>query len=166
MDLLIPEIGILVWMLIAAGIVFLILIKWGFPVITKMVDDRKEFIDNSLESAIKANERLANIEIECDQAIESTKAERAKILKETEKYRKKLISEARREAEMEQERMITYAKKVIEREKEEALRSIRFQVAEISLDIAEKVLRKKLSDSKEQTEMIDRLLDDIKISGS
>lgn len=131
-----------------------------------MVDDRKEFIDSSLESANKANERLANIQEECDQAIELTRAERARILKEAAAYRKRLISDARRQAEIEQEKIISYGKKVVEREREEALRSIRLQVAEVSLDIAEKVLRKKLGDSKEQTNMIDRLVDDVKMSGS
>ena len=82
MDLLNPEVGTLIWMLIAAGIVFFILVKWGFPVITDMVDKRNEYIDKSLLAAKQANERLAGIQTECDNLLKETRAEQARILKE------------------------------------------------------------------------------------
>ena len=94
MDLLIPEVGTIIWMLIAAGIVFFILVKWGFPIITRMVDERNEYIDKSLLAAKEANERLAGIQTECDELLKETRAEKARILKEATDRRDEIIAEA------------------------------------------------------------------------
>lgn len=94
MDLLVPEVGTIIWMLIAAGIVFFILAKWGFPVIVNMVDKRNEFIDKSLDAAKQANERLAGIQIECDNLLKETNVAKASILKEATDRRDEIIAEA------------------------------------------------------------------------
>ena len=67
MSLLTPDIGLIFWMLIAFGVVFFVLVKFGWPIITQMVDERKKYIDDSLESARQANEKLAKIQEEYDQ---------------------------------------------------------------------------------------------------
>ena len=162
MDLLIPEVGTLIWMLIAVGIVFFILVKWGFPMITDMVDKRNEFIDKSLDAAKKANERLAGIQTECDELLKETRAEQARILKEATDRRDEIIADAELRAKESGERIISEAREQIRLEKEEALRSLRRQVAEISVEVAEKVVRKQLSSDEEQLSMIDRMIDDIK----
>ena len=145
MDLLIPEVGTLIWMLIAVGIVFFILVKWGFPMITDMVDKRNEYIDKSLDAAKKANERLAGIQNECDELLKETRAE-----------------QARNRAKESGEKIISDAREQIRQEKEEALRSLRRQVAEISVQVAERVVRKQLDSNEEQLSMIDRMIDDVK----
>ena len=162
MDLLIPEVGTLIWMLIAAGIVFFILIKWGFPLITDMVDKRNEYIDKSLIAAKKANERLEGIQTECDALLKETRAEQARILKEASDRRDEIIADAESRAKESGEKIIADAREQIRQEKEEALRSLRRQVAEISVQVAEKVLRKELSADDEQLSMIDRMIDDVK----
>lgn len=162
MDLLIPETGTLVWMLLAAGIVFFILVKWGFPLITGMVDKRNDFIDKSMASAKEANRRLQGIKEECDELLKETKAEKARILKEASDRRDEIVADAEARAREAGEKMIADAREQIRQEKEEALRGLRRQVAELSCQVAEKVVRRELSDEDEQLKMIDRMIDDIK----
>ena len=162
MDLLNPEVGTIIWMLIAAGIVFFILVKWGFPVITDMVDKRNEYIDKSLDAARKANARLDGIQKECDALLKETRAEQARILKEAADRRDEIIADAQTRARESGDKIIADAREQIRQEKEETLRSIRRQVAELSVQVAEKVVRKQLDSSDEQLSMIDRMIDDIK----
>ncbi|MCQ2057168.1 MAG: F0F1 ATP synthase subunit B [Bacteroidaceae bacterium] len=162
MDLLIPEVGTLIWMLIAVGIVFFILVKWGFPMITDMVDKRSDFIDKSLDAAKKAAERLEGIQDECDALLKETRAEKARILKEASDRRDEIIAEAENRAKEAGEKIISDAREQIRQEKEEALRGLRRQVAELSVQVAEKVVMKQLESDEDQLQMIDRLIDDVK----
>ena len=162
MDLLNPEVGTIIWMLIAAGIVFFILVKWGFPVITDMVDKRNEYIDKSLDAAKKANARLDGIQKECDDLLKQTRAEQARILKEASDRRDEIIADAENRAKESGEKLISDAREQIRLEKEEALRSLRRQVAELSVQVAERVVLKELSTDEDQLLLIDRMIDDIK----
>lgn len=162
MDLLIPEVGTLIWMLIAAGIVFFILVKWGFPIITDMVEKRNEYIDKSLDAAKQANERLAGIQTECDNLLKETRTEKARILKEAADRRDEIIADAESRAKEAGDKIIADAREQIRQEKEEALRSLRRQVAELSVQVAEKVVRKELSTDGEQLLLIDRMIDEVK----
>ena len=161
MGLLTPDPGLVFWMIIVFGTVFAILAKYGFPVITKMVDDRKEYIDNSLKAAREANEQLTNVKQEGEKILLNAHEEQARILKEAKETRERIIQEARDHARIEGDRLMEDVKKQIETEKESAIRDIRRQVALLSVGVAEKVMRKELADEKEQSELIDRLLDEI-----
>lgn len=161
MDLLIPDSGLLFWMTIVFIIVFLILWKWGFPVIVKMVNDRKEYIDGSLKKAREANEKLANIQKEGELLLQQAREQQAKILKDASATRDAIVEKAQDKARDEGTRIIADAKTEIQNEKQAAIRDIRNQVAELSVQIAEKILREKLSGDKEQNELIDRLLDEV-----
>lgn len=161
MDLLIPDSGLLFWMTIVFIIVFLILWKWGFPVIVKMVNERKEYIDGSLKKAREANEKLANIQKEGELLLQQAREQQAKILKDASATRDAIVEKAQDKARDEGARIIADAKTEIQNEKQAAIRDIRNQVAELSVQIAEKILREKLSGDKEQNELIDRLLDEV-----
>lgn len=160
MSFLLPEAGLLFWMLVAFGVVFFILYKYGFPVITSMVDERKKYIDEALENAKLANEKLAGIEEQSRQILEKANAEQVNILREAVVARDNLIKEAQAKAEMESTKILTIAKEQIKQEKEEALRDIRAQVAELSISIAEKVIRKELANDKEHEVFMNSLLDE------
>lgn len=160
MSFLLPEAGLLFWMLIAFGVVFFILYKYGFPVITSMVDERKKFIDDALNNAKIANEKLAGIEEQSKSILEKANAEQVKILREAVAIRDSLIKEAQEKAEAESTKMIAVAREQIAQEKEEALREIRAQVADLSIAIAEKIIRKELSDEKKHDAFMDSLLDE------
>ena len=161
MDLLIPDSGLLFWMTLVFVIVFLILWKWGFPAIVKMVNDRKAYIDGSLKKAREANEKLANIQKEGELLLQQAREQQSKILKEASDTRDAIVEKAQDKARDEGARIISDAKAEIQNEKQAAIRDIRNQVAELSVQIAEKILRQKLSGDKEQNELIDRLLDEV-----
>ena len=164
MSLLVPDSGLLFWMLLSFGIVFFVLAKYGFPVIIKMVNERKEYIDRSLEVAKEANEQLANLKAEGETIMAKAHEEQARILNEAAATRDRIIKEAKEQARIEGDKMMEEVKRQIQAEKEDAIRDIRRQVAVLSVDIAEKVLRKNLDDENKQTEMIDRLLDELTVS--
>jgi F-type H+-transporting ATPase subunit b len=160
MSLLLPEAGLLFWMLLAFGVVFFVLYKYGFPVITSMIDERKKFIDEALDNAKLANARLAGIEEQGRLILEKANDEQVKILREAVAARDKIIKEAQEKAESEGARMLAEAREQIRQEKEDALREIRAQVAELSIAIAEMVIRKELSDDKAHDAYMDSLLDE------
>ena len=166
MSLLLPDSGLLFWMFLSFGIVAFILVKFGFPVIIKMVEDRKEYIDNSLSVAKQAHEELANVKTEGEAIVDNARREQVKIMNEAAQTRDLLIKDAKEKASLEAVKLVEEARKQILIEKEDAIRDIRRQVAELSVDIAEKVLRGQLEKKEEQMDMINRLLDEINISKS
>ncbi len=166
MSLLLPDSGLLFWMFLSFGIVAFILAKFGFPVIIKMVEDRKAFIDESLLSAQKAYDDLAKVKDESLLILDNARKEHVKILNEASQSKEMLIKDAKEKASLEAAKLIEDARKQILMEKDDAIRDIRRQVAELSVDIAEKVLRGQLEKKTEQMDMINRLLDEINVSKS
>ena len=148
-------------MLLTFGVVFVILAKYGFPVITKMVEERKAYIDRSMEVARQANEQLAKLKKESEALIAAANKEQGRILREAMHERDKIIVEARKQAEAAAQKELDDVRMQIKQEKEEAIRDIRRQVAVLSVDIAEKVIRKNLGQKQEQMDMIDRMLDEM-----
>lgn len=161
MSLLVPETGLLFWMILSFGVVFFILAKFGFPVIIKMVESRKVYIDQSLEAAREAHELLANVKSESENLIAEANKEQGRILKQAMGEREKLIDDARKQAEETARKELDAAKKQLQIEKDEAIREIRRQVAVLAVDISEKIIRNNLDDKHSQMDMIDRMLDEI-----
>ena len=161
MDLLIPSTGLLFWMSLTFLVVLFILWKWGFPVITTMVKERQAFIDESLKKAHEANERLANIQKEGESILQEAREKQAQILKEAAETRDAIVEQAQTKARSEGARLLDEAKATIEQEKKAAIADIRQQVATLSVQIAEKVLKQNLKDDKSQMDLIDRMLNDV-----
>lgn len=161
MSLLLPDTGLIFWTLVVFGIVFIILAKYGFPVIVKMVEGRKTYIDQSLEVARQANAQLLQLKAEGNAIIAAANKEQGRIMKEAMQERDKIIHEARSQATIAGQKELDEAKLQIQKEKEDAIRDIRRQVAILSVDIAEKVIRKNLNETDEQMDMIDRMLDEV-----
>ena len=164
MDLLIPSTGLLFWMALTFFVVLFILWKFGFPVITQMVAERKTFIDDSLRKAHEANERLANLQKEGESILQEAREKQTQILKEAAQTRDAIVEKAQEKAREEGSRLINDAKAEIEQEKKAAIADIRKQVAELSVEIAEKVLREKLKGNQAQMDLIDRMLNDVSIN--
>lgn len=156
-----PDFGLLFWMFITFLVVLVVVGKFGFPAIVKMVEERKAYIDESLNKAREANDKLANIQAESEQILKKAREQQAQILKEAMATRDNIVKDAQIKAQVEGQRILDEAKDLIRVEKENALKDIREQVADLSIQIAEKMLRKELKKSSEQTEMIDRLLNEI-----
>ena len=166
MNILMPDSGLLFWMTISFGIVVLILVKFGFPIILKMLAERKNYIDESLLMADKARTELETVKAHGELIIENAKKEYKKIMNDAVLLKKSLIEEAKAKANIENQKLIEEARVQILHEKNEAIRDIRRQVAFLSVDIAEKVLREKLNPKPEQQALLKRLIDDITFSES
>lgn len=142
-------------------IVFLILWKFGFPAIVKMIDERKAYIDESLRKAKEANDKLQNIQKEGEAMLQEARDKQAAILREVASTRDAIVEKAQAKANDEGARILAEAKAEIDNQKQAAIRDIRTQVAELSVQIAEKILREKLAASDKQNALIDKLLDEV-----
>jgi F-type H+-transporting ATPase subunit b len=160
-SILTPDLGLLFWMLIAFLVVFFVLAKYGFPAIINMVDERKRYIDESLQKAHEASERLENIKQEGEAILQEAREKQAQMLKEAAETRDAIVEKAQEKAREESARLLNDAKVEIEQQKQAAIADIREQVATLSVEIAEKVLKQNLKDDKSQMDLIDRMLDDV-----
>lgn len=161
MSLITPDFGLIVWMTLIFGIVFFVLAKWGFPVITGSVEKRAARINDSIKAAREAEERLRGLAEERSRMIEETRREQSRILKEAAASRDSIIEQAKEQARKEASVVLEQARVRIAAEKESALRDVRKEVALLSVGIADKVLKKTLSDSSEQSAFAGRLVDEV-----
>lgn len=160
-SILTPDLGLLFWMMLAFLVVFGVLAKFGFPAITNMVEERKAYIDESLRKAHEANEKLQNIQQESEHILQEAREKQAQILKDAAATRDALVSQAQEKAREEGARIISDARAQIEAEKQSAIRDIRSQVASLSVQIAEKILRQNLQGDAQQMQYVDKLLDEV-----
>lgn len=160
MGLLLPETGLLFWMLLSFIVVFAVLAKFGFPVITRMVEERREYVEQSLQAAQEANDQLAQVKSQSEALLQSAREQQIKILNEASATRDRIVAEAKAQAQAETQRQIEDAKRQIRLEQDAAIRAARSEIALLAVDIAQKVIREKLDNTPAQMNMIDRLLDE------
>lgn len=163
MDLVTPGFGLVFWTTLTFIILLVILGKFAWPVIAKAIANRDAYIAESLKKADEVTIQLESIKEDRKIALAKAKEEANSILKEVTQLKEKLIQEAKDQAKAEASKIILDAKTAIEQEKEKALKGIKNQVALISIDIAEKVLKKSMSEDKAQQEYVKKLLDDVKV---
>lgn len=161
MNLMLPDSGLLFWMTIIFAIVFFVLAKFGFPIITGMVEKRRKRISDSLEAARTAEQALAHLQTEQERIISETRAQQNKLMQEAAAERDRMIAQAQDKAREEAQKIMDEARARIQEEKEAAIKEVRKEVAVISLAIAEKVVRKDLSTDASQKALADRLLDEM-----
>ncbi|MDR0757781.1 MAG: F0F1 ATP synthase subunit B [Tannerella sp.] len=161
MSLLTPDFGLLFWMTLSFGIVFGLLAKFGFPVITQMVDERKEYIRRSLDNADEANRQLENIRQQSEAILKEAQNRRYEILKKATDDGNRIVREAKEQAAAETKKQLSEAVGRIEVEKQKALVDIRRQAALLSVDIAEKILHKELERSESQQALVEKLLEEV-----
>ena len=159
-----PDIGTVFWTTVIFTLFFLILKKFAWKPILSAVKQRDEMIRGSLESAEKARKEMLKLQSDNEAILRKAREERGGILKEAREIRDKLIAEAKGKAAEEAERLIEKARTGIEREKAVALSEIREQVATISVEIASKLLGKKLKQTGEQEKLIDNYLKEINVN--
>ncbi len=161
MELITPGIGLLFWMLVMFGIVLLILKKFAWKPILKALSDRETSIRDALLSADTAKKEMEKLKADNEVIMAEARAEKEKIVQEARQIREKLISEAKNEATEEAKKILKSARKDIENEKVSAIAEVKNKVAELSIEIAEKILREKLADTREQKSIIERLVKEI-----
>ena len=145
-------------MLIAFIIVFVILAKVGWPMIIGAVEKRNAHIADSLLAAEEANNALAGIEQKKQETLAATQAEQLRIMKESQDLKNQVIEEAKVQARQEAEKIVAEARLKIEKEQAEAMAQIKNEVIALSVDIAEKLLQRELSDKQAQNDYIEQLL--------
>lgn len=161
MGLLQSEAGVLFWMTLAFAVVFIVLARYGFPVIVRAIEERKAYIDRSLEEARAAERKLRELDAEGQAVRAAAERERSRILREAAETRDALLAEARRRADEEGARIVAAAREKAEGEREAILQDARHQVALLSIAITEKMLRERLDDEASQTRLAEKMLDEM-----
>lgn len=161
MELFTPDFGLIFWMFVAFGVLFLILWKCAWPVILKSVDSRADLIDKGVEYAQNAKEQLDNAQQTADELIKSAQRKQADMLREADKLKSQIIEEARTAAQAEAQKVMDAAKASIAQQQKEAEEALRGSVGAIALDIAQKVVQQQMADDKAQQQLVDKLLTEI-----
>lgn len=164
MELIMPEFGLLFWMLVSFSILLILLKKFAWKPILKALADRENSIDEALKSAQLAKEEMAKLQASNQQILKEAMLEREKIVKEATNLKDTIISEAKAKAVVEAEKVIENARIAIEREKTAALEEIKNKIAVFSIDIAEKILQEKLGDIDQQKKMVDKYVNQINVN--
>ena len=161
MNLITPDSGLLFWMALIFGIVFFLLARFGFPIITSMVEKRNETIEKSLKDAREIETKMTGMVQEHARMLEEARKEQAHILREATDTRKQILEQAATDARSEAEKIVAEARERIASEKESAMRDIRREAALLSVGVAEKILREELSSETAQQAYLERLVDEI-----
>lgn len=164
MELLLPKLGLLAWTLLAFLIVFFILKKMAWPAIIKGLKDRENSIAESLATAEKVREEMAQMKSENEALLAKAREERALLLKEARETKDRIINEAKDQAKEEANKIIVEAQAAISAQKMAALTDVKNQVGKLVIEVSEKVLRKELSNKDAQEAHIKGLVDDVKLN--
>ena len=146
MELITPSFGLFFWMLLGFAILFFILAKFAWPVITKLISEREKYIEEQLLAAEKVRQDMSRLQAEHQKLLAEAKEERDMILADARKIRDKMYEDAKTKSMKEANTIIEEAKKAIHYEKLKAVTDIKNEIANMSIEIAEKLLRQELSD--------------------
>ncbi|MCX4264313.1 MAG: F0F1 ATP synthase subunit B [Muribaculaceae bacterium] len=161
MELFTPDYGLIFWMFIAFGVLFLILWKFAWPVILKSVDQRADLIDKGVEYAQEAKIQLDNARSEAEEYLNTARKEQAQILRDADKMKTQIIEQARVAAQTEAQKVMDNAKLQIQQQQKEAQQQFRNQVSEFAIQIAGKIVKNQMKDDEAQNKLVDSMLDQI-----
>jgi F-type H+-transporting ATPase subunit b len=164
MDLVTPGLGLMFWMVISFGIVLFILAKYAWKPILNGIKNREKTIEEALLVAERTKAEMVKLQADNEMILAEARNERDKLIQEARQIKDKIIEEAKTSASEESHKLIQAARQTIEQEKKVALREIKDQVSELSVLVAEKILKEKLSGTANQGEYIEKLLGEIKLN--
>lgn len=164
MELVQPNFGLVFWMTISFLIVVFLMRKFAWGPILTSLKERETSIEEALNSAKRAKEEVSNLKAENERILQEARNERDRILKEARETKDMIVNEARGKAQIEGDRMITIAREAINNEKMAAITELKNQVATLSIEIAEKVIRQQLSSDDKQKALVQELLKDVKMN--
>lgn len=164
MDLITPEFGLVFWTLITFLVLLFILRKFAWKPILGAVSEREEGIKEALASAEKARQEMENLQADNERILKEARAEREAMLKEARELKNKMIDDAKAEAQQEASKLVAQAQAAIEAEKKAAVSDLKSQVAEISISIAETVLKDELSNKTKQEKLVESMLEDTSLN--
>ena len=161
MELFTPDFGLVFWMFVVVVLLCIILGKFAWPVIIKSMTERADLIDKGVIYAQEAKEHLDNAKSEADKFILEAQKKQSEILREAARMKAQIIEEAKEAASVEAQKVMDAAKLSIEQARKEAELQFRNEVSTFAISIAEKLLRKQMTDSTAQSQLVDKLLNEI-----
>ena len=164
MDLLLPGLGLFIWTLLAFLIILFLLSKFAWKPILSALSKRETNIANSIASAEKMKQEMNQMQADNDRLLAEAREERSAILKEAKEAKEKMISEAKDKAKEEAGKILADANFQIEQSKNRAITEVKNQIGQLTLGVAEKVLRRKLDNDPAQQQFIAELANDIKLN--
>ncbi len=164
MGLVTPDFGLLFWMILSFSIVLFLLKKFAWKPILSALKEREDFIEQALQSAEKAKEEMSKLQASNEKIIKEARNERDRLLVEAREVKATIINDAKEQATVEGNKMIEAAKRAIENEKASALNEIKNSIANLSIEIAEKILKENLSSSVNQQKVMDTYLNEVKLN--
>ncbi len=164
MQLLTPGIGLIIWQTIVFVLLFILLAKLAWKPIIASLNDRERSIQDALDTAEKARHEMSQLKSDNEKLLQEAREERDRILREAREISAKMKDEAQADARRMGDKLIEDARAAINIEKQAALKDVKVQVAMFSLEIAEKLMKKNLSDDKSQKELVDAYLKDLKVN--
>lgn len=164
MGLVTPELGTFIWMFIAFASVFFILKKFAWPSIVDAIEERNDSIKEALLSAESAKEEMAKLQADNQRILKEARRERENMIKEAKELGEQIVREAKTKATEEAEKVVESARQAIESDKIAALSEIKTQVATLSIEIAEKVLRRQFEDDQQQKAYFQDLMKEVKLN--
>lgn len=163
-ELINPGVGLVFWMLVTFIILLFLLKKFAWKPILDAVKSRENSIQQALLSAENAKREMENLKSDNEKLLAEARSERDAILKEAREIKEKMIGDAKTEAQLQGEKLITQAKSAIEGEKNAALAELKNQVSSLSLDIAEKILKDELTNKDAQSKLVEKMLGEAKLN--
>jgi len=164
MSLVMPDFGLLFWMVLSFSILMWILAKFAWKPILQGLSAREDSIDKALQSAELAKKEMLNLQAGNEKLLRETMMEREKIVKEARELKDSIVREAKNQAVIEADRVMEEAKAAIARERAQAVNEMKSVISSFSLEIAEKILKEHLSDNKKQKDLVNNYLDNIKLN--
>ncbi|MBP1673604.1 MAG: synthase subunit [Bacteroidetes bacterium] len=164
MELITPDFGLIFWMLIGFGILFFLLAKFAWPIITKAIAERENYIQEQLDAAAKVKDEMKNLQSEHQLLLAVAKEERDKILADARKIVEKMNEDAKALRDKEHEARMAETKVIIHNEKMKAITDIKNEIAQLSIDIAEKILRDELTSKERQEQIVHKWVDELNLN--
>lgn len=164
MELVTPGIGLIFWTTLTFIILLVLLRKFAWKPILSAVNTREESISNALNAAEEAKKEMQNLQASNEKLLIEAREERDAMLKEAREMKTQMVEEAKNVAKVEADKMITSAKEVIANEKKAALTELKNQVATLSIEIAEKVVKEQLSSDDKQKQLVDGLVAEVSLN--
>ena len=164
MGLVTPDYGLLFWMVLTFLTIMFILKKFAWKPILSSLKEREDSIEEALESAQKARDEMGKLQADNEKILAEARSERNQMLKEAKEIKQSMIDEAKGKAGQEADKMIESARQAIQNEKTAAINEMKENIASLSVQIAEKILKKQLDDPAKQKELMDQYIKDIKLN--
>ena len=164
MELVKPAIGLVFWMIVSFSIILFILRKFAWKPVLNMIKERENSIEDAIQSAEKARKEMKDLQASNEKILAEARLEKDNMMKEARDAKESILNEAKAKAKEEADRIISSARETIQNEKNAAVTELKNQVALLSIEIAEKILKQNLSGDEKQKELVNTLMKDIKLN--